>query len=171
MNPRSLLPSIPPLVPEIRRRRPGRRRIARTRLGGGLPAFAAEEHADAYGGLRMGIQSYTLRDRSFEKMLEAMQNDLKLHVVELFPNHVAAMSPTQVKEKLAAHDVKALSYGVIPFTKDADANRKMFELAKTYGMTNLSCDPDKDAFDSLDKLTDEYNVTCAIHPHGPGTSG
>ena len=41
----------------------------------------------------MGIQSYTLRDRSFEKMLEAMQNDLKLHFVELFPAHIFRPQP------------------------------------------------------------------------------
>ena len=141
--------------------------LARTQLHG-LPAFAAEEHSDAYGGLKMGIQSYTLRDRSFEKMLEAMQNDLKLHFVELFPAHITGLSPTQVLEKLKAHDVKVLSYGVIDFTKNHDANKKIFDLAKSLNLQNLSCNPDRDAFDSLDKLTDEYNITCAIHPHGPG---
>lgn len=141
--------------------------LARTQLHG-LPAIAAEEHSDAYGGLKMGIQSYTLRDRSFEKMLEAMQNDLKLHFVELFPNHIVGLSPTQVLEKLKAHDVKALSYGVIDFTKDHDKNKKEFDKAKSLNLQNLSCNPDPDAFDSLDKLTDEYNITCAIHPHGPG---
>jgi inosose dehydratase len=141
--------------------------LARTQLHG-LPAFAAEEHSDAYGGLKMGIQSYTLRDRSFEKMLEAMQNDLKLHFVELFPNHIVGLSPSQVLDKLKAHDVKALSYGVIDFTKDHDKNKKEFDKAKSLNLQNLSCNPDPDAFDSLDKLTDEYNITCAIHPHGPG---
>ena len=71
-------------------------------------------------------------------------------------------------EKLKAHDVKALSYGVIDFTKDHDKNKKQFDLAKSLNLQNLSCNPDPDAFDSLDKLTDEYNITCAIHPHGPG---
>jgi inosose dehydratase len=141
--------------------------LARTQFHG-LPALAAEEHSDAYGGLKMGIQSYTLRDRSFEKMLEAMQNDLKLHFVELFPAHITGLSPTQVLDKLKAHDVKALSYGVIDFTKDHDKNKKLFDLAKSLNLQNLSCNPDPDAFDSLDKLTDEYNITCAIHPHGPG---
>jgi inosose dehydratase len=97
-----------------------------------------------------------------------MQNDLKLHFVELFPAHITGLSPTQVLDKLKAHDVKALSYGVIDFTKDHDKNKKLFDLAKSLNLQNLSCNPDPDAFDSLDKLTDEYNITCAIHPHGPG---
>jgi sugar phosphate isomerase/epimerase len=146
---------------------------ALARTGGGVLLAADDAPAgggasDEYAGLKMGIQSYTLRDRSFEKMLEAMKNDLKLHYVELFPNHLAGKSPTQVKEKLDAHQVKAVSYGVVAFKKDMDANRKLFELAKTHGMQNLSCDPEPDAFDSLDKLTEEYKITVAIHPHGPG---
>ncbi len=140
--------------------------------GGGLLAnapqlFAADAGGDGYGGLKMGLQSYTLRKRSFENMLSAMHADLKLHFVELFPAHLAAQSPASVAEKLKAADVAALSYGVVGFTKDEAANRKLFELAKSYGFTNLSCDPDPDSFDGLDKLTEEYKITVAIHPHGP----
>ena len=75
----------------------------------GTPALSAAEGSDEYGGLRMGIQSYSLRDRSFEKMLEAMQNDLKLRYVELFPQHMAGKSPPQIKELLKKHDVTAAS--------------------------------------------------------------
>ena len=116
----------------------------------------------------MGLQSYTLRDRSFDKMLEAMQNDLKLHYVELFSAHLAGISPPQALEKIEAHDVTALSYGVVSFKKDEKANRVQFDLAKSLGLKNLSCDPDPDSFHSLDKLTEEYKITVAIHPHGPG---
>ncbi len=36
------------------------------------------------------------------------------------------------------------------------------------GVDYLSADPDKDAFDSLDKLVEEYGIAIGIHPHGPG---
>jgi len=144
------------------------RPLAGTRLFAAADAPAAAGGADEYGGLVMGLQSYTLRDRSFDKMLEAMQNDLKIHAVELFPNHLAGTTPPQAMEKLKAHDVKALSYGVVPFKKDHEANKKLFDLARTFGMKNLSCDPDPDSFDSVEKLTEEYGITVAIHPHGPG---
>jgi inosose dehydratase len=135
----------------------------------GVPPLWAADGSEEYGGLRMGIQSYTLRDRPFDKMLEAVQNDLKLRYVELYPNHLAAMSPRQAMEKLKAHNVTPASYGVIKFTKDEKKNRELFELAKTFGMKNLSCDPDPDdaTFDNLEKLTEEYGITAAIHPHGP----
>jgi inosose dehydratase len=136
----------------------------------GVPRlWAADEGSEEYGGLRMGIQSYSLRDRPFEKMLDAMQNDLKLRYVELFPQHMAGKSPPQIKDLLKNHNVTAVSYGVIPFTKDEKKNRDLFEIAKTYGMKNLSCNPDPDdaTFSSVDKLTEEYGITVAIHPHGP----
>jgi sugar phosphate isomerase/epimerase len=34
-------------------------------------------------------------------------------------------------------------------------------------MKNISISPDADAFDLLDKLVDEYNITASIHDHGP----
>ena len=80
----------PPFVPEA-----VRRPIAASAVG--APRLLAADGAEAYGGLRMGIQRYSLRERSFEKMLEAMQNDLKLHYVELFPSH-GGKSPPQIKE-------------------------------------------------------------------------
>ena len=129
-------------------------------------AIAAADD-DPFGGLVPGAQSYSFRRLSLDNALAAMK-ELGIKQVELFPNHIAGLSPTQVKEKLAANDVQGVSYGVVPFSKDDAANRKMFELAKSLGMNNLSCDPTPDAFDSLDKLTEEYGITCAIHPHGPG---
>ncbi len=124
--------------------------------------------ADSPAGLTLGLQSYTLRSMSFDKMLEAMSKDLDLHQVELFPQHLIGLSPGQSLEKLKSAGVKAVSYGVIGFNKNDDDNRKKFEFAKSMGMTNLSCDPDPDAFDSLDKLTEEYKITASIHDHGPG---
>jgi inosose dehydratase len=130
----------------------------------------AVEQDDAYGGLPMGIQSYSLRSMSLDNALAAMQNDLKLTEVELYPRHVSGLSPAKVVEKLKAHHVKCVSFGVVPFGKDNDANRKHFELAKELGCKNISCDPENEpaCWESVGKLCDEFNMTVAIHPHGPG---
>jgi hypothetical protein len=73
-----------------------------------------------------------------------------------------------VREKVESYGLKTSAYGVVPFSKNMDANRKQFEIGKTLGLRSLSCDPDKDAFDNLDKLVEEYQIAAAIHPHGPG---
>jgi inosose dehydratase len=144
--------------------------VAATAFAGSF-ARAFEHGDEAFGGLPIGLQSYTLRKMSLDNALAAMQNDLKIHEVELFPNHIAGLSPAQVVEKLKAHDVRCVSFGVIPFGKKDDANRKHFELAKALGCKNLSCDPENDAkcFESVGKLCEEYKITAAIQPHGPGS--
>ena len=130
-----------------------------------LPAFA-DAGSDPFGGLVPGLQSYSFRKLSLDNALAEAQK-LGIKEVEIFPNHIAGLSPKQVTEKLAAHEIKCVSYGVVPFTADADKNRKLFELAKSLGCENISCDPTPDAFDNLDKLTEEFGITAAIHPHGP----
>lgn len=130
------------------------------------------DSADPYGGLKMGIQSYSLRDRPFDKMLDALKNDLKLSYVECYPAHLAGRTPPQILKMLEEAGVKMTSYGVIGFGKDEKKNRDLFEIAKTYGLANLSCNPpvDKAVLEQIDKLAEEYNVTLAIHPHGPGST-
>jgi sugar phosphate isomerase/epimerase len=121
-----------------------------------------------FGGLPMGVQSYTLRDRSFEKALDAIKDDLKLNFVEIWNGHVTGIGPTKIKQMLETRGIKASGWGVVGFSKDSDANRKVFELAKGLGIPHITCDPDPDSFDSLDKLTEEFDITADIHDHGPG---
>ncbi|HWE02085.1 MAG TPA: sugar phosphate isomerase/epimerase [Tepidisphaeraceae bacterium] len=131
--------------------------------------FAAEPvAADDYAGLPMGIQSYTFRDRSFENALKTIRKTLNLSRVEIYPGHLSGISPTKAKELLKEYDMTVTAYGVVHFSKDMESNRKTFEFAKGLGIPHLSCDPDPDSFDSLDKLTEEYKITADIHDHGPG---
>src|SRR5688500_16314921 len=138
-----------------------------------VPSFAAfgADADPAFGGLPIGLQSYTLREMSLEKALKAMQNDLKIHEVELFGGHFGGRSLKQVVELLKAHDVKCVSFGVVGFNANHDENRKHFETAKELGCKNVSCDPEDDpkCWESVGKLCDEYKMTAAIHPHGPGS--
>jgi len=141
-------------------------------LAGPLASLAADSGAGSsnadYGGLPMGLQTYTLRSLSFDKALETCSKVLGVKEVEVFPGHDRGLSPRQVREKVESYGLKVSAYGVVPFNKNADANRKYFEIGKTLGLRSLSCDPDKDAFDNLDKLVEEYQIAAAIHPHGPG---
>jgi inosose dehydratase len=121
-------------------------------------------------GFRLGAQSYTFREFDLEPALKRMK-DLDLHYAELFQKH-APMSSTP--EQIAAllklckeYEVTPLAFGVQPFGKDTDANRKTFEFGNALGIKMFSADPDPDSFDSLDKLCDEYKIAIGIHPHGP----
>src|SRR4051794_20054316 len=82
-----------------------------------LSALAADDTAEvagaldaAYGGLSMGIQSYTLRSLSFEKALETTAKVLNLKEVEIFPGHHPGVSPPQVRQKVESYGLKVSAY-------------------------------------------------------------
>ena len=136
-----------------------------------LPAFAAEEKkTDEFGGFILGAQSYTFRNFKLEPALKQIHG-LGLHYVEFYNGHVPLnSSPEQIKAILKLckdYEITPVAYGVEPFSKNHDENKKRFELGKALGIKALSADPNPDAFDSLDKLCEEYGIAIAIHPHGP----
>jgi inosose dehydratase len=126
---------------------------------------------NSFSGFNVGLQSYTLRDFPVDRALDAMHK-LGLKTVEFFDAHFKSKSSDaeidQMKAKTSALGIKILAHGVNPFTKDHEANRRWFEFARKAGIRNLSADPTEDAFDSLDKLCEEYQIRIAIHNHGPG---
>lgn len=148
--------------------------LSRSGLAAGVqpttrPTSAAIEFGPGpYAGLPMGIQSYTLRSMDLLTALKTIKNDLQLSFVELYPGHVVGLAPTKVKSILADHGLTPSSFGVVPMGKNDGNNRKYFEFAQELGMPHLTISPTPDAFDSLDKLTEEFKVTADIHDHGPG---
>jgi sugar phosphate isomerase/epimerase len=136
------------------------------------PRFArAADDKNKFGGFNLGLQSYSLRGFSGDKALE-ISNELGLHSIEMFDGHFSSKSSDeQIKamtDRAAGLGIKIMGHGVNRFTKDHEANRKLFEFAKKAGIKNISADPTEDSFDSLDKLVEEYGIRIAIHNHGPG---
>jgi inosose dehydratase len=131
---------------------------------------AADAPRDPFGGFELGAQTYTFRKFGVERALKQMK-ELGLHYGEFYNDHIArASTPAQVKAALSLcrdYGVTPRAWGVQNFTKDTDANRKVFEFGKALGIRMFSADPTPDSFDSLDKLCDEYKIAIGIHPHGP----
>jgi sugar phosphate isomerase/epimerase len=141
----------------------------------GWPAHLhAEDKKDPFGGFTMGAQSYCFRNFDRETALKRTR-DLGLHYIEFFQKHAPPTStPEQIKAILnlcKEYDITPVAYGVQGFSKNHDANKKMFDFGKALGIRYFSADPDPNSFDSLDKLVEEYNIGIAIHPHGPAGGG
>jgi sugar phosphate isomerase/epimerase len=138
----------------------------------GLPTLLrAEDKKDgAFGGFTLGVQSYCFRNFKTEPALKRTQ-DLGLHYIEFFQQHAPSdASPDQIKALLNLcknYEITPVCYGVQDFSKNHDANKKIFDYAKALGIKSISANPSKDSFDSLDKLCDEYQISIGIHPHGP----
>ena len=129
--------------------------------------------ADPYAGLKMGMQSYSLREFDVKQAM-AHTKMLGLKYWEAYPNHIPMSNvPGTIAEQkslLADSGITLMSYGVLPFSTNETQARSQFEFAKAMGIRSLSADPEKTAatFDLLDKLVAEYGVAIAIHNHGPG---
>jgi sugar phosphate isomerase/epimerase len=127
--------------------------------------------SDPYAPFRVGLQSYSLRHFGLDDALAKTQA-LGLAYWEAYPEHMPITDDPKMiaeyKNKLNAHDIRLLAYGVVDFSKDeADARRK-FAFAKAMNVPVLSARPQPDSFDLLDKLVAEYKIDIAIHNHGPG---
>jgi sugar phosphate isomerase/epimerase len=135
--------------------------------GGWAAAHAGD---DPYGGFRVGVQSYSFCEFPFEQCLKQVQG-LGLKWIEITQLHLpvnAKPEAIQAARRLCGdYGITPIAYGVQHFTKNHDANKKIFDFGKELGIKHLSASPDMDAFDSLDKLVDEYKISIAIHPHGP----
>jgi inosose dehydratase len=127
-----------------------------------------------FGGFTVGVQSYTFRNFKLEPALKRIR-ELDLHYGEFYQAHCASNStPEQIaafKKLCGEYGVTPIAYGVQHFSKDHDANKKMFDFGKALGLKTFSADPDPDSFDSLDKCCEEYKISIAIHPHGPAGGG
>jgi sugar phosphate isomerase/epimerase len=140
----------------------------------GLLTTRTATAADDFAGFAVGVQSYTFRNFDLEQMLKKTK-ELGLKSAEFYSKHIPTdSSPDKLKAILKLceeYDVKPVGFGVSSFSKNHDANKKMFDFGKAIGVKYLSADPSMDSFDSLDKLCDEYKIAIAIHPHGPSGKG
>ncbi len=132
----------------------------------------ADSAKDAYGGFKMGIQSYSLRGFDAKTAL-AHTKKLGLKFWEAYPRHIPMGTlPKHVAEQkllLKSAGVKLMAYGVLGFDANETKARQAFDFAKAMGIVSISANPKKNkaTFDLLDKMVEEYDIAIAIHNHGP----
>ena len=141
--------------------------LAAIAASGVLPRIAQAADAKAP---KLGIQLYSLRGYKVDEALKHAA-DLGFEQVEFYSGMLPLDSSDEViaatKKKVADLGMSISGHGVNHFTKDAAANRKMFEFARKLGVPCMSADPDLDSFDSLNDLVKEFDIRIAIHNHGP----
>ncbi len=126
-----------------------------------------------FGGFPVGVQSYSLRNFKLPEVIRHLQG-MGVHHVEFAGTHLPLTASdediAEAQKMLSAADLKISAHGVNGFSKDHEANKKVFEFAKKIGIRTITANPrpDADTFASLDKLVAEYDMRIAIHNHGPG---
>lgn len=137
---------------------------------GPLARAARQEIGQPYGRFKVGIQSYSLRAFSRADALEKTR-ELGLNYWESAKGHISPDEDpdalSRIRAELDRAAVSVAGHGVNKFTKDHEANRKLFQFAEAMGISYLSADPDPDSFESLDELVARHPVAIGIHNHGP----
>src|SRR5437870_9778244 len=107
-----------------------------------LSAAGLADSKDAWGGFRVGVQSYSLRNYKLPEAIRHLQG-MGVHYVEMSSGqHLPpTASDEQIAEALklcAAADLKISAHGVNAFSKDHDKNRKIFDFAKKLGARTIT---------------------------------
>ncbi|HJZ53625.1 MAG TPA: TIM barrel protein [Gemmataceae bacterium] len=143
-------------------------------LGGGLLAARSPGAEELLPGISLGVQTYTFRNFDLDPALKRIK-ELGLKNAEFYSKHIPPnSSPDKLKGILGLckeYEITPVGFGVSGFSKDHDANKKLFEFGAALGVKYLSADPTPDSFDSLDMLCEEFKIAIAIHPHGPQGKG
>ena len=120
---------------------------------------------------RFGFQSYSLRHFSETEDLAGEAEKLGLTFVEVYNGHLPINASdeeiSKFKQALGQVGVQVNAFGVEDFSADHEANQRLFQFGQKLSVENLSADPSKDAFESLEKLVAQYDIRIAIHNHGP----
>lgn len=143
------------------------------------PAAAPRDHAAADAlGLTLGTQAWTFRDRTAFETVDIAAT-LGLTTIEFYPDQELSPDHKDVKvgpgmpddlrealkKKLADNHITANSFGVVGFSTDERDARAKFDFAKSMGMSTISCEPEPEAWDMVEKLATEYQIRLAVHNH------
>src|SRR5439155_24102924 len=122
-------------------------------------------------------QAWTFRKLTLFETIDLL-NKLGIRYVELFPgqklqpgkevkadHNIPPGDLDALIKKLKDANVTPVSYGVVGLNNDETAARKVFDFAKKLGLEQVVSEPPPEAFEMLDKLTDEYHIKLAIHDH------
>jgi sugar phosphate isomerase/epimerase len=129
------------------------------------------------GGFAIGCIAYTF-DRF--TLMEAIEKTAESggKVIELcaktklskeepnvaFDYHASPEVIQKVKDKLAQHKLKAVTYALIPFPSTETEARKLFEFGKTFGIRAIVTEQ-PEYIDLMEKLVKEYDIMIAFHDH------
>ncbi len=144
----------------------------------GLIAFAlffsiAGRAFSAEPGIKLGLQSWTCRNMTFEQVV-AFAEKHHIKYLQLIAKHMDPNDPIELnlhkKALLEAKGMRVYTFGVNATSLDKEVNRKLFEFARRMGIRMIIVEPkDQAQWDNLEALVKEYDIKLAIHNHGTGT--
>jgi sugar phosphate isomerase/epimerase len=144
---------------------------------GGMVAAAPESkmRPSVAGGVQIGVQSYTFREFSIDRMIDAMKS-VRLTSVELWDGHLDPMKATEadfkaVKKKFDAAGIRVSAYCVnFPETASDEYLDRGFSGAGLLGTSVMTASVQKSITPRLDQWCRKYKVRLGLHNHWFGDS-
>jgi sugar phosphate isomerase/epimerase len=124
----------------------------------------------AVGGIKIGVQSYTFRSFSIDKMIEAMQS-VGLSSVELWDGHLNPGKTSEAdfkatKKKFDDAGIKVGAYCVnFPLDSTDDYLDKGFNGALLLGTKIMTASVKKEIVPRLDQWCQKYKIKMGLHNH------
>ncbi|UCF16762.1 MAG: hypothetical protein JSW59_04720, partial [Phycisphaerales bacterium] len=109
--------------------------IALMSLQSGCTSTQTTSSRGRFGPFRFGIQAHALRNFPIDEAIRIIHHDLQLHWVEFSRKHLpveaSAGEIRRVRALLKQNDITCNALGVHRFTADHDANRRVFDFARS----------------------------------------
>lgn len=132
--------------------------------------------ADQFGW-KLGVQTYSFNRFTFFEAIDKAAS-IGLKYAEAYPGQTISadidgkMGPgmtaeqiKQVKDKLASAGVQLVAFGVTGLSANEAESRRTFEWCKEMGIGVINTEVREDAFDTLEKLCEEYQIKIGLHNH------
>lgn len=128
-----------------------------------------------FGGIEVGVQSYTFRRFSVEKMIEAMQS-AGLSSIELWDGHLNPKKASEadfkaMKKRFDDAGIRVNAYCVnFPVDADNDHLDRGFNGALLLGTNVMTASVKKPIVPKLDQWCQKYKIKLGLHNHWFGES-
>ncbi len=127
-------------------------------------------------GFNIGVQMWTFRMFSFADALNKVDSagvknleayfgqKLGGQMTGEFGTEMSADTRAKLKQLLQSKGMNVVAMGVIS-PKDSVEWIKAFDLAKEFGLSYITAEPNKKQWDMVDKMAGQYGIKIAIHDH------
>ncbi len=126
---------------------------------------------DGFGGLKVGLTSYTTRKLSLDQTIAALQR-FEVGYISLKSFHLPLDSSKaerrEVGRKVADAGLQLMGCGVLELKNDERQIRDTFDYCADVGAPVAVSAPEPDALEAIDRVIRDYgDLKVAIHNHGP----
>jgi len=128
-------------------------------------------------GWKLGVQTYSFNRFTFFEAVDKAAS-IGLKNVEAYPGQNISsdidgkMGPgmtdqqiQQVQQKLEQAGIQITAFGVTGLSANEEESRKTFDWCKKFNVQVINTEVREDAFDTLEKLCEEYQIKIGIHNH------